>query len=379
MVLNSFKPDFKGSGILFLKNVILYVLVAAPLLSFCLMGAQWPHIFLSVAALSLPFLLLVGLLVSRFDEFLFDDEHQQIVKHFGRRIPYQSVMRIDLNETGRLLQVRIKLGRLRWMPLAYALDANDKAGLKTELLKRFSQSVLRERRFVDWKSIILIISIVSFLTIAFHLYLYRSKPALKTVPQQTTWEVPKRLMKTSQPYSVGSFGIAVPKRFQLIGKGEASLQFEDRTSREEIRFIASKRLDLPASKVLFTQYVSGIRDYYDVLNTAYSAKVGVVPLMIKVLLLEGFAQVRIREITLSYPSQNTVQQKSTINQREQTAFPGLHGFITQGEKKGKEVVSVFLTDAAGKAELQIVFSGPIAMDEKTLQGIVTSVHLLPIQ
>jgi hypothetical protein len=135
--LSSYKPDFKGNGTLFLKNVLLYTLVTAPIFSFCLMGAQWLYILLSMLALSLPFLLLVVLLVSRFDEFSFDDEHQQIVKPFDRTAPYQSVMRIDLNETGRLLQVRMKLGVLQWMPLAYALDANDKPGLKTELLKRF--------------------------------------------------------------------------------------------------------------------------------------------------------------------------------------------------------------------------------------------------
>jgi hypothetical protein len=379
MVLNSFKPDFKGSGILFLKNAFLYVVVTAPLLSFCLMGAQWLHILLSMLALTLPFFLLVGLLVARFDGFSFDDERQRIVKLFGRYVPYQSIIRIDLNETGRLLQVRMKMGVLRWIPLAYALDGRDKPFLKAELLKRFSQSVLRERRFVDWKSIILIISIVSVMTIAFHLYLYRSNAAIKMVPQQAAWEAPKRLMKTFQPYSVGSFGIAVPKRFELIGKDETSLQFEDRTTREEIRCITRKHWDLPAPKALFTRSVSGIRNYYDVLNTAYSAQVGVVPLMVKVLLLEDLAQVRIREITLPYLRQNAAQQKSITDQREQGAFPGLRGFITQGRQKGKETAWIYLTDAVGEMELQIVLSGPIAMDEKSIQGIVTSVHKLPMQ
>jgi hypothetical protein len=155
----------------------------------------------------------------------------------------------------------------------------------------------------------------------------------------------------------------------MIGKDEAALQFEDPATREEIRFISSRHLDLSAPKTLFIKYVSGIRDYYDVLSIAYSAKVGVVPLMVKMLLLEDLAQARIREVT--------IRQQDTTYQRAQGSSPVLHGFITQGEKRGKEVASIFLMDAVGKAELQIVLSGPIAMDEKMVRGIVTSVHMLP--
>jgi hypothetical protein len=375
--VNSCKPDFKGNGILFLKNVLLYVLVTAPIFSFCLMGAQWLHILLAVLALSLPFLLLVGLLVSRFDGFSFDDEHQQIVKSFGRKVPYQSIMRFDLNETGRLLQVRMKLGILQRTSLAYALDAKNKPGLKTELLKRFPQSALRERRFVDWKSILIILSIVGCMTIVFHLYLYRNISALRAVPQQVVWETPKRVMKTFRSYSVGSLSIAAPGRFQMIGKDEATLQFGDPATREEIRFITRKQLDMPAPKALFIKYVSGIQDYYDVLNTVYPATVGVVPLMAKVLLLEGFDQVKIRKVTLMSSQRDIDMQKSTARIQAPGRLPGLHGFITQGEKGGRDSAVVFLTNAVEKVELQIVLIGPIAMDEKMVRGIVTSVHILP--
>jgi len=167
---NSSRPDYKGSGVLFLKNVFLYILAMAPLLSFCLMGEKWLRIFLIMFIPAVPLMLLVGILVSRFDSFSFDDRHQQIVKPVGRGIPYQSVMRIDINETGRLLQASIKQGTLRRALLAYALDGKDKPRLIVDMLKRFPQSAMRERQYVDWKSIFIIMAVVVLMTSIFHLY-----------------------------------------------------------------------------------------------------------------------------------------------------------------------------------------------------------------
>jgi hypothetical protein len=369
------KPSYRGSGVLFLKNVFLYVLATAPLLSFCLMGTQWFHIFTTMIVLAFPFVLLAGLLVSWTDEFSFDDELQQIVRSAGRRIPYQRITRIDINETGRLLQVSVKQGLLRRTPLSYALDAKDKPRLIGELLKRFPQQIIRERRYVDWKSIAVILTVIVLMTAGFHFYLYRTNEEIRVAPRQAAWTTPKRLLKNTRQYTVGYFGIAVPGRFQLTRMHENALQFEDREAKTEVKFVAGQRAEFPESKVVqLVRYATGIRDNYDLLNTAYSAKVGVLPLMLKDLVLRGLTNVVIYDIRLTSLQLRADQKK---NDNSEQSLLVLNGFLTQGGGAGQETASLVLMEAAQGTELYVLLSGPKRLDEKNLQRIMAGVSMVP--
>ncbi len=347
------KPDFKGSGVLFLRNVFLYLLVSAPVLSVCLMGAKCLPIFLGVFILVLPFVLLVGLLVSRFDGFSFDDERQMVVKPLGRSIPYQSVLRIDLNETGGLLQARIKQGALRRPPLAYALQVEDKARLVEDLRKRFPQAVIREQRYVDWKSLAMIMALVVIMTAGFHVFVYQDNPQIGVLPQRTTWVNTELPATAARQYALGSFHLIMPGSFQLIAKDIDALLFEDAASKTEVKFVTAVQRDPPANKFAFVRYATGIRNYFDVLETAYSARVGVIPLAIKGIALAGLSNISILDIRQ----------------------PSLKGFVLQGKKKENEIARILLTDLEGRAEIHIFITGPVRLDEKALHGILTTVHL----
>jgi hypothetical protein len=369
------RTSYKGSGVLFLKNVFLYVLATAPLLSFCLMGMQWLYIFSAMIVLSFPFVLLVGLVVARTGEFSFDDEQRQIVRSSGRRISYQSIMRIDINQTGRLLQVSIKQGLLRSTPLSYALDGKDKQRLMDDLLKRFPPSLIRGRRYVDWKSIAVILLLVIIMTAGFHFYLYQNHEEIRVVPHTISWQGPKRALTNTQQYPVGDFSITVPGRFTLTGQGENALQFEDKNAQTEVKFVAGQRAEISGSKAaLLVQYATGIRDNYDLLKTAYSARVGVIPLVLKDMALMGLADVVIYDVRLTSLQLNTDQKKSDKN--EISAFV-LKGFLTQGKKKGQETASLVLTEAGHGTELYVFLSGPKRLDGKNLQRIMAGVSVVP--
>ena len=108
--------------------------------------------------------------------------------------------------------------------------------------------------------------------------------------------------------------------------------------------------------------VTGIGDYQDVLDTAYTARVGVIPLTLKKVLLQSLASVNILEVWLA-PDLG----KDRTN--------ALQGFVTQGTKKSKQVAAIFLTDATRSAELHIVVSSPKPLDESALQEITRAVRL----
>jgi hypothetical protein len=369
MVVNS---EYKGSCFLFCKHVFLYILVTAPVLSFCLMGIRWYYLFSTMLVLAIPLIVFFGMLISRAGKFSFDDEQQQIIKPFKRRIPYQSIMRIDINETGRLMQVSVKRGFLRGTPLSYALDSRDKQRLKEDLLKRFPQMVIREKRFVDWKSIGVILTAVVFLTAAFHLYLYRSNEALNVIPCQVTWKSSERPAKNTRQYSVGNFRVSLPGRFQLTGMDEGALQFEDRLNKTEIKFIAGARLVILGPKADFVEYASGIHDYYDVQKTAYFAQAGIVPLVLKDMILAGLSDVVLYEVFLTSPEPR-IGTKNGIREPAQTS---LKGFLLQGKKREQEIASLFLMDGERREQLQVFLSGKRnRLDEKRLQEITEGIYL----
>jgi hypothetical protein len=368
---NSAKPDFEGSGLLFLKNVFLYVLVMAPLVSVCLMGEKWAYIFFSVMVVSLPFFLLVGVFVSRFDRFSFDDENARIVKTRKRTIPYQTMKRVDINITGRLMQVSIKQGLLRRTALASALDIQDKPRLVEELLKRLPQVVVRERRFVDWKSIALIMAVIAVLTAGFHLYLYHQYSALGALPNLVEWKSTGKKLKSTQAYDLGQFVVVMPKRFAITGQDEGGLQFADKEAKMNVDFIIKPQKNLFDQHAALLGYATGIHTYTEVLETGYHARIGIVPLMIKLFALTNLADVKIYEIKQPLT-------EVAAEQRKEDHVPLFKGFATQGKKKDQEVVTIVLTETKRKADIYIFISAPKRLQEKKVREIVAGISLRPI-
>lgn len=377
MALHGYTPAGKGRGVLFLGNVFLYVLVTAPILSLCLMGEKWWHIFFAMTALALPCVLLVGLLVALFDEFSFDDARQQIVRPLRRAIPYSRVLHIDMNATGRLIQVSIREGVLSRSSLVHALDIKDKARLTAELLRRFPRAVIQERTYGDWRSLLMVMAVVVVLTTGFHLVIYRGSFSNVRVPQKVVWAAMERPAKDQQQYTVGRFQIAMPRSFHRIAKGLNALLFEDEALKTDIQFVAAPQREGLSSRYDLIRQVTGIGDYFDVLDTAYSARIGVIPLALKEVALTGLADINLLAI------ERTSREGSSGTAREagRTVTPilqsELKGFAVQGKKKGKEITTLLLRDTAKKAEMHIFISGPVRVDEKALQSIVAGVSLIP--
>ncbi len=363
------KLDFKGSGVLLLKHSMLYVLMTTPVLSFCLMGTHWPRIFFAMIAFSFPVVLLLVLLISRYDRISFDDDKQQIVKPIGRPLPYQSIKRIDINETGRLVQVGIRQGFFRRAQLLYAMDGIEKSRLLENLLKRFPDPVIiRKNRNVNWKSVFLILLLFIVLTAGFHLYLLRINKEIPVLPHQIVWETTKRSPKGLQQYTLGNFSFMMPARFQLIGKEEGALQFEDKITKNEVRFFINPRKDIPRHVERFIRYITGIRDYYDVLDMAFFTRVGVVPLVLKDIALTGLAGVKISALELAPPP-----RIDSVEKIKEPAGQSLKGFLTQGKRKDKNTASVLLV-SNDREELHVFFAGFEQLDEKTVQKVISGIR-----
>jgi len=76
--------------------------------------------------------------------------------------------------------------------------------------------------------------------------------------------------------------------------------------------IRCQRIELRGPKASFIRYASGIRDYYEVLKTAYSARVGVNPSILKDMPLMGLSGVIMYEVPLTPPQPHLGQKKDGI-------------------------------------------------------------------
>ena len=348
------KPQYRGNGLLFLRNVYLYVAVTAPLLSLCLMGAAWPRLFLGMLFLSLFLVPLAAFLVSRIDGFSLDDAKQAIVRRLGRNIPYASVKVLDINDTSGMLKVSVRQGGLVSFPLASALDRRDKLRLITELQERIPLIEIRVRASADWKALFAAGLIVVLAAAAFHAYLYARHPAIRVLPQQVDWKQGGGGTEKTREYTAGLYSFSLPIRFHYRGREGEVFFFEDAgTKRTEIKVAAKEQAARPFPGPEVYRFVTGMGDYAEVLERAYSARFGVIPLVLKGIALSGMNDVRLFEVR----------------------YDAFSGSIAQGSKKGTELTHIILAGGATRAEIYYFISGPVRLDEQALQDLVTRIHI----
>ncbi len=345
--------QFKGNGRLLLKNVFLYVLVMAPLLSLCLMGALWIHVFLTIMALSLIMLPVFTSLIARTDGFSFDDEGQVITRPVGKPVPYSAITLMELNETAGLLQVHVKRGKFNRIALVSALDRNAKARLVEELMKRIPGLVIRERAYADWKSVFLIASILILATAGFHGYLYARHPQVGIVPQRFETIRDGGAKSKANSFTVGDFSFRLPHKFRKLGTEGDVTFFEDReVKRTEINVVANWIAPSSVRRKIF-RYATGMGDYADVLEHSYNARFGIIPLVLKDIALAGMQDIRI----------------FMVGQQ------AIGGFITQGSKKGRELTHIMLVGGKERKEINFFISGPSRLDEQELHELLASIQL----
>jgi len=349
------QSQFKSNGRLFLRNVLLYVLVIVPIASVCLMGAAWLHVCLTILALSLMVAPLGAFLVSRTDGFSFDDSSRMMIKATGKRVPYAGIKRVILNETAGLLRVFVKRGTLRTTALISALNRTEKSRLVEELVKRIPGLVIREQANADWKTLLLTATTLVFVTAGFHGYLYFYHPHVRIVPTKLEGMRSNQSKAGLQSFTSGDFSFSLPSRFRKITtEGDMTFFEDNQQKRTEVKVVSNPIAPSPVRTQL-ARYVTGIGDYADVLEQAFTARYGIIPLVLKDTALEGMD-----DLKLLYVKDGVFK-----------------GYITQGSRKGSELSHIMLVDRMDRREINFFMSGPDRPDEQTLWEVISSIKITP--
>ena len=361
MASNENLLTFKGSGLKLLAKVTLYVLIGGLVLSVVFMGENWGRLFIFVTMLTGPFVLTVVLIAGLCDYFSFDDEKRVIVKRFSRAIPYDSVVAINVRRNGGLLQVSVRRGFLGRTTLVLGLKAGEEDRLMVELGRRFPQNLIRRTRLADHTILAGVLALIIAAGVVGHVYLYRKHPQLGMTPQHTAWNSGDKFSKKTPRYFLYTFSFLLPQNFALVIDKDIELVFQNQATKTKIAVAYGLRAEKGKGLEALVRRGLGIGDYADILDLSWSARIGIVPLVLKGIMLADL-------------------REASVHRLEQAP---LRGFLMRGKRGNEEVVEILLMNRSSGEELELYLSGPKKAPDRLLQKIIGSVELvkgaLPVQ
>ena len=346
---------FKGSTLRVSVYTFLYLLLFGLLVSYGLMGVHWTSFLVFSLAAVLPVAAVITLLTAWGNRFLFDDGQGAIVKPGRRPVPYGRVTGIFINERGRSLDVFL---RQRWRGTTFlveALDASERGRLDAELAARFPGLQVRKKRWTTAVAVIVMLVLLAAGFTAAHGYLYKRYPQLAKAPQAVTWEAEK-IKKRTQPEYLEDFEFTLPDGVKLISDMGSQMFFEDKINKLRVKVAANiQRPDLASYETLLRRGM-GVRDYYELLDLSYRSRVGVIPVFLRSLELQGLENITVRRI----------------------GPPFLRGYITQGTRDGEEESHIVLVGDRPREEIHFFITGPKRAPEKFLRTIVSGTRVVKL-
>jgi hypothetical protein len=344
---------YQGSTFQVSAASFLYLLLFGLLVSIGLMGENWKSLFLMSLAAVLPVAAAISLLTAWGNRFSFDDERRAIVKPGRRPILYGQVRGISINERGRSLDVFLQQGWRGTTFLVEALDASDDRRLREDLAARFPGLTIGKKR---WTTTVAVAVMLGLLAAGFgtaHAYLYKRYPQLSISPQAVQWEAPKK-SKKQQPEYLEDFEFTLPDGVKLISDMGSQMFFEDMNRKLRVKAAANIERPDPASIGTLLLRGMGVRDYYELLDLSYRSRIGVIPVFLRSLELQGLENITVVRV----------------------GQPFLRGYITQGKRDEEEETHIVLVGDRPREEIHFFITGPKRAPDGFIRTIVSSTRVV---
>ncbi len=347
---------FKGSTLQVSVYTFLYLLLFGLLVSFGLMGGNWASFFLLSLSAVLPVAVVITLFTAWGNRFFFDDEHGAIVRPGRRPVPYGRVKGIFINERGRSLDVFLEQGWRGTTFLVEALDASERRRLEKELATRFPGLQIRKKRWTTAVAVGVMLALVLAGFGAAHGYLYKRYPQLAMSPQAVPWAAVEKSKKRTHLEYLEDFEFTLPAGVKLISDRGSQLFFEDKIKKLRVKVAANiQRPDLVSFEPLLRRGM-GVRDYYELLDLSYRSRIGVIPVLLRSLELQGLENITVYRV----------------------GPPFLRGYITQGKRDGEEESHIVLVGGRPHEEIHFFITGPKRAPEGFIKTIVSSTRVVKL-
>ena len=345
---------FKGSTLRVSARTFLYLLLFGLLVSYGLMGGNWASFFVLSLAAVLPMAAVITLVTAWGNRFFFDDERGAIVKPGRRPVPYGRITGIFINEQGHSLDVFLKQKWRGTTFLIEALDISERGRLEEGLTARLPGLQVRKKR---WTTAVAVGVMLVLLLAGFgaaHGYLYKRYPQLAVSPQAVTWAEMKKGKKLSQLQYLEGFEFTLPAGAKLVSDMDSQLFFEDKIKKFRVKVLANIQRPEPVSFNALLRRGMGVRDYYELLDLSYRSRIGIIPVFLRSLELQGLDNITAYRI----------------------GPPFLRGYVTQGKRDGVEETHIVLVGDRPNEEIHFFITGPKRAPEDILKTIVSSTRLV---
>ncbi|MEK6742077.1 MAG: hypothetical protein AABZ15_00540 [Nitrospirota bacterium] len=344
---------FKGSTLRVSVNTFLYLLLFGLLVSYGLMGANWASFFALSLAAVLPVAVVITLVTAWGNRFSFDDEQGAIVKPGRRPIPFGRITGIFINERLRSLDVFMEQGWRGTTFLIEALDASERRRLEKALATRLPGLQVRNKR---WTTAVAVAVMLALLLAGFgaaHGFLYKRFPQLAKTPQAVTWDAEKSKKRPQLEY-LEDFEFTLPAGVKLITDMGSQIFFEDKVKKLKVKVAANiQRPDLASFETLLRRGM-GVRDYYELLDLSYRTRIGIIPVFLRSLELQGLENITVYRV----------------------GPPLLRGYITQGTREGEEETHIVLVGERPHEEIHFFITGPKRAPEGFIKTLVLSTRVV---
>ncbi len=150
---------FQGSFRGLVLQILSVLLPFEAVISFVLFGSIGWRLFLASLAL-LPLFLILALLVSRMDRLTLDDEARQLRIRFHSPLEYGQIESFRFVEWMGLAQVAVRTRSGKVQTLLNSLDGSEIGCLENALAERIPGLSVRRRRYAGWKMIAGLVGVV---------------------------------------------------------------------------------------------------------------------------------------------------------------------------------------------------------------------------
>ena len=352
--------EFRGNWVIYLRQVGLFILILGPLVAVVMVGGAWPWVFAASLLPILPFLGLFVLIVGRWDRFRFDDGKRVVLRPLRKPLAYETINGFALVRTGPLFYIEAITGRFGRPRLLMAGDGRDLDHAMAELEGRFSEVSIEERSFPVYGLLAGVGAAILFVQLTFVYYLSTTSPGVSVSCEPMQLPAATPAQSDGEVYRLPGVGFTAPAEFRLVqGDERAGRYVFESTSNEQLLIVQRGLLaDMADGEgtwlvrepetgrlspgVFF--YVMGVSDSFDLLKLVYCERFGVIPLVLKGVLLSSEGGDRAEQIG--------------FHEFEEEGYEGLiHNYTLDG--RGRAEILIRHGETYSEIALSIRGGGPI--------------------
>lgn len=337
------------------KWSIIFSTILAFTISFMIMGTAFVRFFSGLFLIFVSFTLLPYALIRLTNWFEFDDENKMIVKAFRRRIPYNKIRAIVINEKFKGVNINLKTNWMPPYPVASVWSMDVAENAEKEFKQRFPLNIIRKETFSATKRKILIsiIAIAFIIWLAYLLhFMYRTEPIEAVTAEKKEWLAVKH-SEIGAHYELLGFDFTLPDRFKKVKEEKEWYHFEDNISKTKINVGPGLFHNATFKQRFLFDFLMGISDDYDFFRLAYTARFGLIPTINNHQAFKELFDIKLYEISRGE----------------------LHGIVLQGMKGSKSIAEIIIADK--KHGIRLFLSQPGErgkIGEELLKAIVESIQ-----